>query len=141
YLVRSLAGPFAYAFTALVSILLLQQVAKRFEQLVGKGLPGSVIAEVFALTLPFLVPMALPIAVLAGTLYALSQLAADNEITAMRASGIGVGRILRPLLVVGALWAATNFLFLDQVVPRTNARLRTPIGDIARVKPTLQLEE
>ena len=141
YLVRTLAGPFAYAFTALVSILLLQQVAKRFEQLVGKGLPWSVIGEVFALTLPFLVPMALPIAVLAGTLYALSQLAADNEITAMRATGVSVGRILRPLLAVGLVWAATNFLFLDQVVPRTNARLRTLIGDIARVKPTLQLEE
>lgn len=141
YLVRTVAGPFAYAFTALVSILLLQQVAKRFEQLVGKGLPWSVIGEVFALTLPFLVPMALPIAVLAGTLYAMSQLAADNEITAMRATGVSVGRILRPLLVVGLVWAATNFLFLDQVVPRTNARLRTLIGDIARVKPTLQLEE
>ncbi len=141
YLVRALAGPFAYAFTALVSILLLQQVAKRFEQLVGKGLPWSVIGEVFALTLPFLVPMALPIAVLAGTLYALSQLAADNEITAMRATGVSVGRILRPLLAVGLVWAATNFLFLDQVVPRTNARLRTLIGDIARVKPTLRLEE
>jgi lipopolysaccharide export system permease protein len=141
YLMRALAGPFAYAFIALVSILLLQQVAKRFEQLVGKGLPWSVIGEVFALTLPFLVPMALPIAVLAGTLYALSQLAADNEITAMRATGVSVGRILRPLLAVGLVWAATNFLFLDQVVPRTNARLRTLIGDIARVKPTLQLEE
>lgn len=141
YLVRALAGPFAYAFTALVSILLLQQVAKRFEQLVGKGLPWSVIGEVFSLTLPFLVPMALPIAVLAGTLYTLSQLAADNEITAMRATGVSVGRILRPLLAVGLVWAATNFLFLDQVVPRTNARLRTLIGDIARVKPTLQLEE
>jgi lipopolysaccharide export system permease protein len=139
--VRSLAGPFAYAFTALVSILLLQQVAKRFEQLVGKGLPWSVIGEVFALTVPFLVPMALPIAVLAGTLHALGQLAADNEITAMRASGVSVRRILRPLIVVGLVWAATNFLFLDQVVPRTNARLRTLIGDIARVKPTLQLEE
>jgi lipopolysaccharide export system permease protein len=141
YLVRSLAGPFAYAFTALVSILLLQQVAKRFEQLVGKGLPWSVIGEVFGLTLPFLVPMALPIAVLAGTLYAVSQLAADNEITAMRATGVSVGRILRPLLVVGLAWATINFLFLDQVVPRSNARLRTLIGDIARVKPTLQLEE
>ena len=141
YLVRSLAGPFAYAFTALVSILLLQQVAKRFEQLVGKGLPWSIIGEVFALTLPFLVPMALPIAVLAGTLYALTQLAADNEITAMRATGVSVGRILRPLLLVGLMWGATNFLFLDQVVPRTNARLRSLLGDIARVKPTLQLEE
>ncbi|HJS48203.1 MAG TPA: LptF/LptG family permease [Gemmatimonadales bacterium] len=141
YLVRSMAGPFAYAFTALVSIFLLQQVAKRFEQLVGKGLPWSVIGEVFALTVPFLVPMALPIAALAATLHATSQLAADNEITAMRAGGVSVGRLLRPLLAVGLLWAATNFFFLDQVVPRTNARLRTLIGDIARVKPTLQLEE
>ena len=141
YLVRSLAGPFAYAFTALVSIFLLQQVAKRFEQLVGKGLPWSIIGEVFALTVPFLVPMALPIAVLAATLYALTQLAADNEITAMRATGVSVGRILRPLLLVGLVWGTTNFLFLDQVVPRSNARLRSLLGDIARVKPTLQLEE
>ena len=54
------------------------------------------IAEVFALSLPFIVAMTLPMAVLLAVLYAFSHLAADNEITAMRASGVSVYQMLAP---------------------------------------------
>jgi lipopolysaccharide export system permease protein len=88
YLLRQLAAPFFFGLAALTSLMLLSQIAKKFGSLVGKGLPWTVIAEVFALSIPFIVAMTLPMAVLVAVLYAFSHLAADNEITAMRASGI-----------------------------------------------------
>ena len=133
YLLRELA--------ALTSLMLLSQIAKKFGALVGKGLPWGVIAEVFALSLPFIVAMTLPMAVLLAVLYAFSHLAADNEITAMRASGISVYQILAPVLAWGVVMAAINFAFVDQVLPRTNARLRGLLIDIGRKKPTLELRE
>jgi lipopolysaccharide export system permease protein len=96
YLLRQLAAPFVFALTALTSLMLLSQIAKKFGSLVGKGLPWTVIAEVFALSVPFIVAMTLPMAVLLAVLYAFSHLAADNEVTAMRASGISVYQVLRP---------------------------------------------
>ena len=97
YLLRQLAAPRSSSHsTALTSLMLLSQIAKKFGALVGKGLPWAVIAEVFALSLPFIVAMTLPMAVLLAVLYAFSHLAADNEITAMRASGISVYQFLAP---------------------------------------------
>ena len=141
YLLRQLAAPFVFALTALTSLMLLSQIAKKFGSLVGKGLPWTVIAEVFALSVPFIVAMTLPMAVLLAVLYAFSHLAADNEVTAMRASGISVYQVLRPVLAWGVFMAALNFAFVDQVLPRSNARLRNLLIDIGRKKPTFELRE
>jgi lipopolysaccharide export system permease protein len=141
YLLRQLLAPFCFALGALTSLMLLSQVAKKFGALVGKGLPWSVIIEVFALSLPFIVAMTLPMAVLLAVLYAFSHLAADNEITAMRANGISVYQVLAPVLLWGVFMAAFNFAFVDQVLPRSNARLRALLIDIGRKKPTFELRE
>ncbi len=141
YLLRQLAAPFLFGLTALTSLMLLSQIAKKFGSLVGKGLPWTVIAEVFALSIPFIVAMTLPMAVLVAVLYAFSHLAADNEITAMRASGISVYQVLLPVLFWGVSMAAFNFIFVDQVLPRSNARLRSLLIDIGRKKPTFELRE
>ena len=141
YLLRQLAGPFVFALAALTSLMLLSQIAKKFGALVGKGLPWTVIAEVFGLSVPFIVAMTLPMAVLLAVLYAFSHLAADNEITAMRASGISVYQVLVPVMAWGVFMSVVNFAFVDQVLPRSNARLRNLLIDIGRKKPTLELRE
>jgi lipopolysaccharide export system permease protein len=141
YILRQLAAPFIFALAAQTSLMLLSQVAKKFGALVGKGLPWTVIGEVFALSLPFIIAMTLPMAVLLAVLYTFSHLAADNEITAMRASGISVYQVLRPVLIWGVCMAAFNFGFVDQVLPRSNARLRALLIDIGRKKPTFELRE
>lgn len=141
YLVRQFLPPLLFAFAAMTSIMLLNQVARRFGQLVGKGLPWSVIGEVFLLCLPFIIAMTLPMAVLVAVLYTFSHLAADSEITAMRASGVSVVQLLRPMLLAGALLTAGNFWFTDQVLPKSNARLRNLLINISRKKPTLELRE
>jgi lipopolysaccharide export system permease protein len=141
YLLRQLAAPFVFALAAQTSLMLLSQIAKKFGALVGKGLPWTVIGEVFLLSLPFIIAMTLPMAVLLAVLYTFSHLAADNEITAMRASGFSVYQILAPVLLWGAGMAAFNFMFVDQVLPRSNAQLRSLLIDIGRKKPTFELRE
>jgi lipopolysaccharide export system permease protein len=141
YILRQLAAPFIFALAAQTSLMLLSQVAKKFGALVGKGLPWTVIGEVFALSLPFIIAMTLPMAVLLAVLYTFSHLAADNEVTAMRASGISVYQVLAPVLIWGVGMAAFNFVFVDQVLPRSNARLRSLLIDIGRKKPTFELRE
>jgi len=141
YLVRQFIPPLLFAFAAMTSIMLLNQVARRFGALVGKGLPWSVIGQVFLLCLPFIIAMTLPMAVLVAVLYTFSHLAADSEITAMRASGVSVVQLLRPMLLVGLLLTAFNFWFTDQVLPKSNAQLRNLLINISRKKPTLELRE
>jgi lipopolysaccharide export system permease protein len=134
-------GPLAFALTALTSILLLQYIGKHFGELVGKGLPTFVIAEFFGLSIPLTVALTLPMAVLVATLYAFSRLAAENEITALKASGVGLVSVLKPVL-----WAALGvtlvmIVFNDQVLPRSNHQLAILQRDIAQTKPTFGLRE
>jgi lipopolysaccharide export system permease protein len=136
---REHVGPLVFALTALTSLLLLNYIAKRFGDLVGKGLGWDVIGEFFLLSLPFTVAMTLPMAVLVSTLYAFSRLAAENEITALKASGVGMTRVMIPVLLGATGIAAFMLFFNDQVLPRANHRLSTLQQDIARKKPTFAL--
>src|ERR1041385_7280648 len=140
-LLRSLTGPFLFAWTALTGMLMLNQLSRRFGELVGKGLPAGVITEVLLLFIPFIVALTLPMAILVAVLYGFCQLASDNEITAMRANGVSVLQLLRPVVGVGLLLSLANFVFIDQILPRTNLRLLNLQNDIAQKKPTFRLRE
>jgi lipopolysaccharide export system permease protein len=141
YVLKEHVGPLTFALTALTSILLLQYIGKHFGELVGKGLPTTVIAEFFGLSIPLTVALTLPMAVLVATLYAFSRLAAENEITALKASGVSLVSVLKPVL-----WAALGVTvvmigFNDQILPRANHRLAVLQRDIAQKKPTFGLRE
>ncbi len=141
YILREHIGPLLFALSALTSLLLLNFIAKRFPDLVGKGLPWSVIIEFLTLSLPFTIAMTFPMAVLVATLHAFSRFAAENEITAFKASGVSMQLLVRPVIIASILLSLGMVWFNDQVLPRANHRLATLQQDIARVKPTLALNE
>jgi lipopolysaccharide export system permease protein len=141
YVLKEHAGPLAFALTALTSLLLLNYIAKNFGELVGKGLPWQVIVEFFILSIPFTFAMTLPMAVLVAVLYAFSRLASENEITAMRASGVGMTRLTVPVLIAASFLAIGMLAFNDQVLSRSNHRLATLQRDIFRTRPTFALKE
>jgi lipopolysaccharide export system permease protein len=139
YVLREHLGPLAFAMSALTSLLLLNYVAKQLPQLVGKGLPWDVIAEFILLSLPFTIAMTLPMAVLVATLHAFSRLAADSEITAFKASGLALPRLMAPVIVAGLMLSLIMVWFNDQMMPAANYKLQTLMNDIARKKPTFAL--
>jgi lipopolysaccharide export system permease protein len=141
YVLEEHLGPLTFALTALTSILLLQYIGKHFGELVGKGLPTLVIAEFFGLSIPLTVALTLPMAVLIATLYAFSRLAAENEITALKASGVSVVSVLTPVLWAALAVTVVMIVFNDQVLPRSNHKLATLQRDIAQKKPTFGLRE
>jgi lipopolysaccharide export system permease protein len=141
YVLARLVAPFGFALAALTGFMLLNQVARRFDTLAGKGLEWTVIGEVFLLCIPFILALTLPMAVLVAVLFSFSNLAADSEVTAMRASGVSVPQLVLPVFIWSLLMAVFTFGFVDQVLPRSNARLRTLLFDISRKSPTFQLNE
>jgi lipopolysaccharide export system permease protein len=130
-----------FALSALTSLLLLNYVAKKFGDLVGKGLPARAIVEFFALSIPFTVAMTLPMAILVATLHAFSRMASENEITAYKASGVSMHRLVTPVLVAAVGFTLAMIWFNDQVLPRANHRLATLTSDISRKKPTVAFKE
>jgi len=141
YVLKEHLGPLLFAVSALTSLMMLNFIAKKFPDLVGKGLPWTVIGEFLMLSLPFTLAMTLPMAVLVATLHAFSRFASENEITAFKASGVSMQLLVRPVILSAVVLALGMVWFNDQVMPRANHRLAQLQQDIARVKPTLALSE
>ncbi len=141
YVLRQLLAPFLFASTALIALMLLDQVAKRFGQLVGKGLGWQIVAEVFLYSIPFIFAVIVPMAVLVAVLFAFNRLAADNEISAMKASGISLLRITAPVVVLATLVAIGMVRFNDTILPESNHKLALLLSSIARKSPTFILRE
>jgi lipopolysaccharide export system permease protein len=141
YLLRLHLAPFFFAVTGLTLLLLLDQVSKRFEDLIGKGLHWSVIAEVFLYSIPFILAQTLPMAVLIAVLYTFNHLAADHEITAMKACGLPLSRLLVPLVVAATLLAGAMTWFNNTILPESNHQLQVLLTGIGRKKPTFYLRD
>jgi lipopolysaccharide export system permease protein len=141
YILKEHRAPFLFALAALTGLLVLNQLARQFTNLIGKGLPWEVIATFFGLSFPFILAMTLPMAVLVATLHAFSRLAADSEVTALRASGVNLRRAMVPVLLAAGTVMLAEFVWVDQVLPRANHRLKNLMIDIARKKPTFELRE
>lgn len=141
YLLKAHLGPFLFALFALTGILFVNAVARRVQDLAGKGLPFSVVWEVMYLSLPHILALTLPMAVLVAVLYAWATMAAENEITALKASGVSLVRLIVPLIVAGFMFAGFMLWFNDRVLPETNHRLKNLIVDVAAKSPTLDLQE
>jgi lipopolysaccharide export system permease protein len=141
YVLKEHVGPFVFALSALTSFMLLQFIARKFGDLVGRGLSWQVIVEFFVLSIPLTVALTLPMSVLVAVLYAFSRLAAENEITALKASGVSTRSLMRPVLVASVFLAIFMLWFNDQVLSSANHELATLQLAILRTKPSFALKE
>jgi lipopolysaccharide export system permease protein len=141
YILKEHVGPMTFAFVALTSLMLLNFISRQFGALVGKGLPWGVIGEFFLLSIPFTVALTIPMSVLVAVLYVFSRLAAENEVTAFKASGVSPWALVAPSVGLGVLMSLGLLAFNDQILPRANHRLKTLQQDISETKPTLLLKE
>jgi len=141
HIIRAHIGPFLFALSTLMFIFLLQFIMKFIDQLVGKGLSWFVIGELVALSLAWMVVLAVPMAVLVASLMAFGGLASRNEITAMKACGMSFYRMLAPALILSFGITYLLFQFDNKVLPEANHQLKTLMYDIRRIKPTLSIVE
>jgi lipopolysaccharide export system permease protein len=139
YILRAHAGPFVFSLSTLMFIFLLQFVMKFIDQLVGKGLTAWVIIELAALNLSWMLVLAVPMSVLVATLMAFGELSSRNEITAMKAGGVSIYRMMAPVLVASVLVGLIMVWFNNDVLPESNHRLKALTTDIRRKRPTIAL--
>jgi lipopolysaccharide export system permease protein len=139
YILRAHTGPFLFSVVTLMFIFLLQFVMKFIDQLVGKGLTAWVIMELVALNLAWMLVLAVPMSVLVAVLMAFGDLSSRNEITAMKAGGVSIYRMMMPVVLAGIAIGGIMVWFNNDVLPDSNHRLKALTTDIRRKKPTIAL--
>jgi lipopolysaccharide export system permease protein len=119
----------------------MQFLWKYIDDLIGKGLDGAVIAELLFYTSANLVPLALPLAILVSSIMTFGNMAEHFEITAAKASGISLQRLMKPLFFVAVMISVTAFFFSNNVLPYTNLKMGSLLYDIRQQKPSLSIRE
>ena len=132
--------PFIFSLLIIVFVLFTQFLLRAIDRFIGKGLDLGTIFEYLFLNLGWISALAVPMAVLVAALMAFGQFSEDNEITAMRSSGISFTTIVLPAITMGLLIAITLILFNAFIMPEMNFKARMLSGDIYRKRPDLNIE-
>lgn len=124
YIFREILTPGLLALTALTFLVFSQRVGGWLIELtIRQSASASEIWAVSAAILPAVLQFTLPMAVLVGILTSFGRMSSDSEIIALRASGVSMIRILRPVLILASLAAAVTLILTVWVAPQTTARL------------------
>ena len=117
----------------------MQFLWKHVVELVGKGISWSVLAEFFVYAIFSLVPMALPLAILLASLMTFGNLGENFELVAMKAAGVSLFRIMRPLIIFISFVCVGAFYFANDVLPVTQTKLWTLIFSLRQKSPEFDI--
>ncbi len=141
YMLQRFLPLFAMTFFICLFIVMMQFLWKSIDDLVGKGLGVDIIGELFFYAALTMVPMALPLAVLLASLMVFGNLGEKFELTAMKASGISLFRIMRPLMVFMAFVAVGAFFFQNNVLPVAQTKMWTLLFSVRQKSPEVEIPE
>ena len=141
HLLTATAGPFLFGWFVITFLLMIDVLFRYVDLFVSKGVPFLLATRVLGLSLGHTFALSVPMAVLVGVLMGVGQLAADHEITAMRASGLSLWSLARSLFVAAAVIAVLQTAYNHYIYPRSNHMLVNLLQDIGRQKPMLEIRE
>ncbi len=141
FVLKSFLPLFAMTFFIVLFIVLMQFLWRYIDDLVGKGLAISVLAELFFYAAVSMVPMALPLAVLLASLMTFGNLGERSELTAMKASGVSLIHIMRPLIVLVMVIAVGAFFFQNDVLPKAQVKMWTLLFSMKQKSPEVEIPE
>jgi len=140
YIIREFATPFLMSLGVIMFVFLLQFLMRFIDRLVGKGLDFWTIVQLVAFNLAWMFVLAVPMGVLVACVMAFGSMGASNELTAMKAAGVSLSRMLFPVIVLGLGLALFDLQFNNNVLPDANHKAKDLMSDIQRKKPTFAIE-
>lgn len=140
-LIKSFIPPFIATFFIAIFILLMQFLWKWIDELIGKGLEVDIILQLIYYAAARFVPLALPIAMLIASIMTFGSLGENNELSALKSSGISLIRIMLPLLICSILISCSSFLYSNYILPIANLKNGILLYDIQKKKPAINIRE
>jgi LPS export ABC transporter permease LptF len=140
YFLKEFIGPLFMALGVLTFVMMLGNLVKIADLIINKGVDVVSVSKLFMLMIPYLLTYTLPIAALTAVLLSLGRLSSDNEIVAIRASGINLFSLILPLLIVGIILSLILVVFNDRVIPYAHYASRKTLMDVGIKNPAAALE-
>jgi len=120
YLLRRFLFILGFALIAFISIFIIVDLVERLSDYIDRQVPAMVIASYYFYYVPYIIVLMLPMAMLLASLFSVGQLSKYNELTAMKACGLSLYRIVAPLLILGLVTSVAMIGFAEVIVPAAN---------------------
>ncbi len=133
--------PLFLSLGILTFVMILGNLIKIADLVINRGVDIFSVSKIFLFMMPALIKYTLPISALAAVLLSLGRLSSDNEIVAIKASGINIFSLILPLLIVGVILSLVLVVFNDRVIPYAHFAARKTLIEIGIKNPTAALEE
>lgn len=140
YFLKEFIAPLFLALGVLTFVMILGNLIKIADLVINKGVDILSVSKLFLLMIPYLLTYTLPIAALAAVLLSLGRLSHDNEIVAIRASGIHIFSLVLPMLIVGLILSLILVVFNDRVIPYAHYASRKTLIQVGIKNPAAALE-
>ena len=140
YLVKESLIPFLLSLGVITTVLFLQFLIRAIDRFLGKGLDVWIILEYLYLNLAWIIALAVPMSLLISTVMTYGRMSQDNEVTALKASGVSVFNIIKPAIFFGGFVGLILCLFNNFVLPDMNYHARLLARDIYQKSPELTIE-
>jgi len=139
-IISSFLAPFLLNFIIWMVILDMQFLWLYIDDLMGKGLEWTIVLELLIYASANWVPLALPLSVLLASIMSFGSLGEKKELLAIKASGISLFKIMKPLMVVILFISLIAFYFTNSLWPVANFKMRVLLRDIQKTKVALVLQ-
>ncbi|HTY46008.1 MAG TPA: LptF/LptG family permease [Patescibacteria group bacterium] len=140
YFLKEFIGPLILGLLVLTFVMILGNLIKIAELVINKGVDIFSVTKLFVFMIPYLLTYTLPIAVLSAVLLSLGRLSSDNEIVAIKASGVHLFALIAPLLVVSLIISLVLVFCNDRLIPYAHFASRKTLLEIGVKNPTAALE-
>jgi lipopolysaccharide export system permease protein len=141
YILKEFLGAFGMSMFVLTFVMVLGNLVKFAELIISKGVPLLLATKLFLYLIPYLFTFILPISALCGTLLSIGRLSGDNELIAIRASGVNLFKLLVPVLLVGFMLSLFSVILNNQIIPASHYKSREIMLELGSENPTAALEE
>lgn len=141
YILQKFLLIFVGAFFICLFVFMMQFTWRYVDELIGKGLSLEILGQFFWYMGITLVPQALPLAILLASLITFGNLGETLELLAMKAAGIPLMRIMRPLGIVALIMTGTSFYFQNSTSPEAQVNLRTLLFSMKQQSPAVEIPE
>ena len=141
FVLKSFLMLFAGTFFICLFIFMMQFLWKYVDEMVGKGLEISILAQFFFYSGLTLIPVSLPLAILLAALMTFGNFGERFELLSMKAAGIPLLRIIRPLIIFCAMLGCISFYFQNVIAPKAQLKLLTLLVSMKQTSPELDIPE
>jgi len=141
YILKNYFGPFIFSMSVLTFVFIMDFIIRFIDQFLSKGVAFLVVMQTFVLSLGHMFALIIPMAVLPATLMTFGNFAGENEITAMRATGLSLYRMILPGSLAALLLSIALVFYNNMVLPESNHKLMNLMIDINKKQPTMELQE